>query len=163
MIRGIKYRYLNVYFGNNVYIYFWDLPILQHVHTGFTKSTVFTVVRSDPGKKAAPHDPPEYGTGHGTGTSAESNGDLQMSPETIHELANKTAELIVERIRKLPEKHAWDGEFKKELEDQLMEEPPEQGRAATEVLERAAKEILSLGARNDHPRLFAFVPFPSYT
>ena len=81
-----------------------------------------------------------------------------MSPETMLELANKTAELIVERIKKLPEEHAWDGEFKKELEDQLMEEPPEQGSSATEVLERAAKEILPLGARNDHPRFFAFMP-----
>jgi hypothetical protein len=47
-----------------------------------------------------------------------------MSPETMLELANRTAELIVDRIKNLPEENAWDGEFKKELEYQLMEEPP---------------------------------------
>ncbi len=88
-------------------------------------------------------------------------GELQMSPDAMLDLANRTAELIVERFRKLPEEHAWDGEFKKELEDQLMEDPPEHGSPAPEVLERAAKEILSLGVRNDHPRSFAFIPSTS--
>ena len=81
-----------------------------------------------------------------------------MSPETMLDLANRTAELIVERITNLAQEHAWDGEFKKELEDQLMENPPEAGRPAEEILEKAAKEILPLGARNDHPRFFAFIP-----
>ena len=88
----------------------------------------------------------------------EALNGLQMPPDVMLELANKTAELIVERIRKLPGEHAWDGEFKKELEDQLMEAPPERGSPALEVLERAAREILPLGARIDHPRSFAFIP-----
>lgn len=88
-------------------------------------------------------------------------GELQMAPDTMLDLANRTAELIVERFRKLPEEHAWDGEFKKELEDQLMEDPPEHGSPALDVLERAAKEVLSLGVRNDHPRSFAFIPSTS--
>ena len=91
-------------------------------------------------------------------SGVEALDGLQMPPDVMLELANKTAELIVERIRKLPGEHAWDGEFKKELEDQLMEEPPERGSPALEVLERAAKEILPLGARLDHPRSFAFIP-----
>ncbi|MDE0145435.1 MAG: aminotransferase class I/II-fold pyridoxal phosphate-dependent enzyme, partial [Nitrospira sp.] len=36
--------------------------------------------------------------------------------------------------------------------------PPEQGRPAAEVLERAAREILPFTLRLDHPRQFAFVP-----
>ena len=115
-------------------------------------------MRSNKSKKEARHISPEHGDGHGTEASEHSCGDLQMSPETMLELANRTAELIVDRIVNLPEEHAWDGEFKKELEDQLMEEPPEQGRPATEVIEKAAKEILPLAARNDHPRFFAFMP-----
>ncbi len=39
-----------------------------------------------------------------------------------------------------------------------MEDPPEAGRSAAEVLERAAREILPIAARNDHPRFFAFIP-----
>ena len=81
-------------------------------------------MQTNKSKIEARHIPPEHGDGHGTGASENSYGDLQMSPETMLELANRTAELIVERIKNLPEEHAWDGEFKKELEDQLMEEPP---------------------------------------
>lgn len=92
------------------------------------------------------------------GSGVEAHDGLQMPPEVMLELANKTAELIVERIKNLSEEQAWDGEFKKELEDQLMEDPPEHGSPALEVLERAAKEILPLGARLDHPRSFAFIP-----
>lgn len=92
------------------------------------------------------------------GSGVEAHDGLQMPPEVMLELANKTAELIVERIKNLPEEQAWDGEFRKELEDQLMEDPPEHGSPALEVLERAAREILPLGARLDHPRSFAFIP-----
>ena len=61
------------------------------------------------------------------GSGVEAHDGLQMPPDVMLELANKTAELIVERIKNLPEEQAWDGEFKKELEDQLMEDPPEHG------------------------------------
>lgn len=93
-----------------------------------------------------------------TRSDVKALNSLGMPPEAMLELANKTVEIIVERIKNLPEEHAWDGEFKKELEDQLMEDPPEHGSPAIEVLERAAKEILPLGARLDHPRSFAFIP-----
>ena len=36
--------------------------------------------------------------------------------------------------------------------------PPEDGRPAAEVIERAAREVLPLTARNDHPRFFGFIP-----
>lgn len=108
--------------------------------------------------RVSPDIPSEHVTGRGQGSVNKSGGDLQMSPETMLELANRTAELIVERIRNLPEEHAWDGEFKKELEDRLMEDPPEEGRPAEQIIEKAAKDILPLGARNDHPRFFAFIP-----
>ena len=39
-----------------------------------------------------------------------------------------------------------------------MEEPPEEGRPPEEVLERAAREILPIAARIDHPRFFGFIP-----
>ena len=42
--------------------------------------------------------------------------------------------------------------------DRLLEDPPEEGRPAAEVIERVARDVLPFGARMDHPRCFAFVP-----
>ena len=76
-----------------------------------------------------------------------------MPPEVMLDLARTTAELVVERIANLPRENAWEGDFRRELEDQLMEDPPEDGRPAEEVLKRGAREILP-AVRNDHPRFF---------
>ena len=92
-------------------------------------------------------------TSHVDGT-----GDLQLPPDEMIGLAHKAAELLVERIRTLPEENAWEGEFRQVLEDQLLEDPPEDGRPATEVIERAAREVLPFSLRNDHPRSFGFIP-----
>ncbi len=87
-----------------------------------------------------------------------SDDGLQMPREVMLELARKTAELIVERIEGLPGESAWEGDFRQELEAQLGEDPPENGRPAAEVLERAARQILPVAARIDHPRFFGFIP-----
>ena len=76
----------------------------------------------------------------------------------MRDLAQKAAELVVEWMEEMPKRNAWDGEFKKELEDRLMEDAPEEGRPATEVLEQAAREILPVATRLPHPRTFAFIP-----
>ena len=81
-----------------------------------------------------------------------------MAPEVMLNLARRAAELLVERIKNLPGEHAWDGEFRQELVDQLMEDPPEAGQPAIQVIERAARDILPLAVRNDHPRFFGFIP-----
>ena len=87
-----------------------------------------------------------------------SDDGLQMSPEVMLELAQRTAELIVERLESLPEEGAWEGDFRQELEARLGEDPPENGRPAAEVLEHAARQILPVAARIDHPRFFGFIP-----
>ena len=92
------------------------------------------------------------------GSDAQEAGDLQMSRAQMLDLARRTAELVVERIEKLPGEIAWDGEFRQALNDQLMEGPPEDGRPAAEVIERVAREILPYSTRLDHPRCFGFVP-----
>ena len=84
--------------------------------------------------------------------------DLRMAPEEMLDLARRAAELLVERSEKLPGEGAWDGDFQNELEKQLMEAPPEEGRPAMDVLERAARKILPLTGRIDHPRFFGFIP-----
>ena len=93
-----------------------------------------------------------------TSASVEARDGLRMSPEVMLDLARTTAELVVERIAGLPRENAWEGDFRLELEDRLMEDPPEAGKAAEEVLKRAAREILPYAVRVDHPRFFAFVP-----
>ncbi len=89
---------------------------------------------------------------------ARVSGDLGMSREQMLDLGQKALELVVERIQSLPGENAWDGEFRQVLEDRLSEDPPEDGRAAAEVIERAARQILPYSTRLDHPRCFGFVP-----
>ena len=91
-------------------------------------------------------------------SDAEAAGDLQMSREQMLDLGQKALELVVDRIESLPGENAWEGEFRQVLEDQLLEDPPEDGRPATEVIERAAREVLPFSLRNDHPRSFGFIP-----
>ena len=91
-------------------------------------------------------------------TLGERCDDLQMAPAEMLELANRAAELLVERIENLPSQGAWDGEFKQGLEKQLMRDPPEHGRPAREVLDTVADSILPYALRLDHPRCFGFVP-----
>ena len=88
----------------------------------------------------------------------DGTGDLQLPPDEMIGLAHKAAEILVERITTLPEENAWEGEFRQVLEDQLLEDPPESGRTAGEVIERAAREVLPFTLRNDHPRSFGFIP-----
>ena len=91
-------------------------------------------------------------------SDAEAAGDLQMSREQMLDLGQKALELVVDRIESLPGENAWEGEFRQVLEDQLLEDPPEDGRPAEEVIERAAREVLPFSLRNDHPRSFGFIP-----
>ena len=81
-----------------------------------------------------------------------------MAPERMLELARRAAEVLVERLESLPESEAWDGDFRTSLADALVEEPPEEGRPAEEVIDRAAHDVLPFATRLDHPRSFAFVP-----
>ena len=92
------------------------------------------------------------------GGREEARDGLSMSPELMLDLARKAAELLVERIEALPKENAWEGDFQQILADKLMEDPPEHGQPAAEVLERAAREILPFTLRLDHPRQFSFIP-----
>ncbi|MXW15928.1 MAG: aminotransferase class I/II-fold pyridoxal phosphate-dependent enzyme [Rhodothermaceae bacterium] len=84
--------------------------------------------------------------------------DLWMSPEQMLTLARQTAELVVQRIENLPGQGAWAGEFRRDLEDQLMKPPPEESRSASQVIEEAAHEIVPAALSLDHPRCFGFIP-----
>jgi glutamate/tyrosine decarboxylase-like PLP-dependent enzyme len=74
------------------------------------------------------------------------------------ELADQVSRIVVNRIQGLPDEAAWLGGSRAELEPLMREDPPEEGRPPEEVIERAAREILPIAGRVDHPRFFAFVP-----
>ena len=88
----------------------------------------------------------------------DSHRDLQMTPDEMLELANRAAELLVDRIENESQGDAWDGEFREGLESVLMEDPPEAGQPAKDVLDRAAREVMPYAARLGHPRFFGFIP-----
>lgn len=88
----------------------------------------------------------------------EGRDGLQMAPEFMLELARQAAEILVERNRELRTEGAWDGDFRQALEASLLEDPPEDGQPAGDVLQRAREEVLRFATRLDHPRCFAFVP-----
>ena len=87
--------------------------------------------------------------------------DLELPTDEMLSLARRAAELIVDRLERLPNEPAWQGGSRSELEELFREAAPEMGRPAMEVLERAAREILPVAGRVDHPRFFAFVPSSS--
>ncbi len=74
------------------------------------------------------------------------------------DLGRKALEAVVERIESLPGENAWEGEFRRVLEDHLLEAPPEDGRPVDEVMARVTRDVLPLTVRLDHPRCFGFVP-----
>jgi len=91
-------------------------------------------------------------------TEGTTRSELELAPERMIELAALASRLIVERLERLPDEPAWRGGSRAELEALMREAPPEEGRPAEEVLERAARDILPVAGRVDHPRFFAFVP-----
>ncbi|MBM4182936.1 MAG: aminotransferase class I/II-fold pyridoxal phosphate-dependent enzyme [Gemmatimonadetes bacterium] len=91
-------------------------------------------------------------------TEGAARSELELPRDEMLALAQKAAELIVHRLEHLAYEPAWRGGTRAELEALLREPPPEEGRPALEVIERAAQEILPFACRVDHPRFFAFVP-----
>ena len=84
--------------------------------------------------------------------------ELVLPRDEMLALADRAVELVVDRLEGLAAEPAWRGATRAELERMLREPAPEEGRAAVDVLERAAREILPIASRVDHPRFFAFVP-----
>ena len=84
--------------------------------------------------------------------------DLSMSPDRMLDLAMHVAKLLVERSENLRDQGAWEGDFRQELERKLLEDPPEEGHVAEEVIDRVVTDVLPFATRLDHPRCFAFIP-----
>ena len=91
-------------------------------------------------------------------TECEAQVGLRMSPEHMLDLAKRAAELVVDRIEGLSGQDAWDGEFREDLTARFMKDAPANGSSAAEVMELAARNILAVSLRHDHPRCFGFIP-----
>ncbi len=76
----------------------------------------------------------------------------------MRKLAHHVADILIGRNVRLPGERAWKDDFKDAPADRLGEEPPEAGRPARDVIDRAARDVLSNTLRLDHPRSFGFVP-----
>ncbi len=92
------------------------------------------------------------------GPAGRHRSGLQMEPDEMLELGQKTLELLVDRSRSLAGEGAWEGDFREALEAQFLADPPEDGRPPAEVIESALHDILPCSMRLDHPRCFGFVP-----
>jgi glutamate/tyrosine decarboxylase-like PLP-dependent enzyme len=76
----------------------------------------------------------------------------------MRRLADAATEALLARLAGLRESMPWRGASRAVLEPLLAEAPPEEGRDAVAVLERAVSDVLPVAARVDHPRFLAFVP-----
>lgn len=92
------------------------------------------------------------------GRPGDGRSELELTPEAMRELAALATERIIARLESLASDPPWRGGDRADLEPLLREEPPEEGRPAAEVLDRAVADVLPLAGRVDHPRFFAFVP-----
>jgi glutamate/tyrosine decarboxylase-like PLP-dependent enzyme len=101
---------------------------------------------------AAPGGP---GKGEGDGSVP---GGLELSREAMRALGYHVVDLLVERWSTLEEGRPWQMLDRTVLERLLREPPPEHGRDAEAVLQRAVTHVLPHAARVDHPRFFAFIP-----
>ena len=86
------------------------------------------------------------------------NAGLGLSAHDMRRLADAATEQLIERLEGLRGEAPWRGATRAELEPILREPPPEEGRDAVAVLNRATQDVLPIAARVDHPRFFAFVP-----
>ncbi len=88
----------------------------------------------------------------------DSQSGLCLSADEMRQLAAAATERLIARLEGLREEVPWRGATRAELEPLLREPPPEEGRDALAVVERATRDVLPIAARVDHPRFFAFVP-----
>lgn len=102
--------------------------------------------------------PPKHDSPDSTESAKGLSSGLQMEPELMLELGQRTLELLVGRSEKLAKEGAWEGDFRMGLQEQFLKTPPEEGRSPAEVIEWALHDILPYATRLDHPRCFAFVP-----
>jgi glutamate/tyrosine decarboxylase-like PLP-dependent enzyme len=93
-----------------------------------------------------------------TDTEDTPRSELSLPRDDMMALARRASELLVDRLEELPQDVPWRGASRDELEPILRSAAPEEGRSAEEVLDFAAREILPVAGRVDHPRFFAFVP-----
>jgi aromatic-L-amino-acid/L-tryptophan decarboxylase len=88
----------------------------------------------------------------------EVDNSLRIDPDEMRALGYQAVDLIVDRLSGLKGESAWEGALRSELDPLWKAPPPEMGTPMGEVMTRAAREILPVAARVDHPRFFAFVP-----
>jgi aromatic-L-amino-acid decarboxylase len=83
---------------------------------------------------------------------------LELSAAQMREYGYRVIDLLVDRYTSIRELNPWRGATRAELDAALREPVPRAPHAFDAALHHLVDDVLSAGARVDHPRFMAFVP-----
>lgn len=86
---------------------------------------------------------------------------LQLSKEEMREYGYKVVDAVVEHFDTQDAKLPVAKGTRKEMDNLFLEEAPEKGKDAQEVLDFVLKEVVTKSTIVSHPKAFSFVPGPS--
>jgi len=90
------------------------------------------------------------------------NAPLDMSPEEFRALGYRVVDQAAALLGSMAERRVSPGESPREVRDILGDSPlPQQGTAAAQVLEEAARLLLDHSLFNGHPRFMGFITSPA--
>ena len=92
---------------------------------------------------------------------ARQNPTLELTPDEMRSLGYRAVDLLVDHLATLPAQSPVALASRKEMDDLLMEPPPEQGAEADRVLGDVMETVFPNCDLINHPRFFAFVPSAS--
>jgi glutamate/tyrosine decarboxylase-like PLP-dependent enzyme len=88
----------------------------------------------------------------------EKTSPLELSAEQMRAYGYRVIDLLVDRYASIRELSPWRGATRAELDAALREPVPELPGHFNDALDHLVRDVLSAGARVDHPRFMAFVP-----
>lgn len=91
----------------------------------------------------------------------KSNKSLTLSKEEMKEYGYRIVDTIVEHFDTQNEKNPFSTASRKEMDNLFLEDAPEQGMDAMEVLDFVTENVLSEINIASHPKFYSFVPGPS--
>ncbi len=91
----------------------------------------------------------------------KSNRSLTLSKEEMKEYGYRIVDTIVEHFDTQNEKNPFSTASRKEMDNLFLEDAPEQGMDAMEVLDFVTENVLSEINIASHPKFYSFVPGPS--
>ncbi|CAN5602278.1 aminotransferase class I/II-fold pyridoxal phosphate-dependent enzyme [soil metagenome] len=88
----------------------------------------------------------------------EQHSPLDISPEQMREMGYLVIDRLVDRHANMRAARVWTGATRADLDARLHDAAPAAGVDFQSALGRLFEDVLTFGARVDHPRFMAFVP-----